>query len=393
MQRRGLWPAVSRRGVAVAPLILIAGLVGAIGPATNATAFPPARTLPHRAVRLIRVGPSGAVYRLSNGAHMAVSPDGVAHVDSQATGSLLTFGWIRAHHQKFGVVVQAVTGPPSFGSFLWIDIGTGEVSKGRFAFQDHGYEFDALGTDWVHVGTDLSSGGISTGTLMGAWGAVDVSYTAEGPPKVHCRGNSVTRPASMTGTVEFSPQEDNGFFGTIRSIHVRRSVLQLGECVGRGGGGGHGRQPCPSQPVMADANQEGDDSFVDFFGSTFRGGHKSTENVNYQQFIGDVSVLHENFVQVSPDGVRMRKGQRVTITAFPGTFMTGSATLLASGPADKDGPYPCGKGKHVTFLTYDGTMSGQPGAPLTADFVTGSVGVPESPDFYYGFLGKEKIRG
>ena len=373
--------------------MLVAALV--VGPAgvAGARAVAPARTLPPRAARMIRLSPSGAVYQLPDGRRMALSRGGARSTARGSFSSILLWGVVRVHGRSFGVSIQA-SKDAGVGRDLMISFGTSRFkSPRRFALQDHSYDFGDLGGDWLQLPPDLSHGRISTGTLMGRWGDVELSFAADGPPTARCGGKNVFQKATVTGTFSFTPQEDNGFFGTISSMHVRKASLWVRRGCGGGGGGGGGRPQCPVQPFTADGMAQTPTTFVDFFGSQLRGRHRALIAVTYQQFIGDVSVLHAIDAISSPSAASLVGGEGARLKGFPNDYEHGSATLTTSGPPQLDGPYPCGRGHSVTYLTFYGTMSGTPGAPLTADFVTGAVSVPESPGGDGGSLGKQKIRG
>ena len=119
--------------------------------------------------------------------------------------------------------------------------------------------------------------------------------------------------------------------------------------------GKHSR--CPIQPFLVEGQHEVPNSLFDFFGSGFRGGHMASLSVSYQQFIGEVSVWHFVDSLTSPRAARLTPGEGAKLQAFRGT------------------------------------MSGNPGAPLTADFVAGAVHVPEPPGRYDATVEKARISG
>jgi len=397
MRRGGRVRRSLRFGGALVPLVLLVGALSAPQFATARTAQPggPVGFRRHTPARLIHIGPAGAVYQLSDGRRMVLSHTGPSHIGGNAFASLFAWGTIRAHGQLFGFSFQASRGPGVDGTDLFLDIGNGRFKSNRqFAFQDHGYEFFGLGSNWVHISPDLSSGTIATGDLMGAWGDIELDFKATGPAVMRCGGKIAHRPAAMTGHFSFTPQRDNGFFGTISSLHVRKSTIWVNRGCNGGGGGGHGRMRCPIQPFTVDGMDQPDDSsFVDFFGSQLRGRHRALIGVNYQQFIGDVSVWHEIDAMTAPGAASLIAGDGARLKGFANNYESGGAVVATSGPPQVDGPYPCGRGKSVTYNTFYGTMSGAPGAPLTAQLVTGPVSVPASPDGYDAFLSKARIKG
>lgn len=381
-----------------AVFITVAGLALA---SSFPSAAAPGRLLPRQLssrqiARLASVGPDRVAYRLPGGQRMIVSREGATIAPAGAGGWLLVLGSVKVRNQTFGIVIQALTalGAGPQDGLLLVNLGIANGPLRRIAFQDHAYEMDSLGTPWVHLRPDLSRGWMSTGDALGPWGSIHLTFTPNGPPVTRCNGRSDLQKADVKGHVRFTPQGDNGYFGTIASIHVVRANMRVFRGQGcRGGGGGYGPFPCPIQPFLVDGNNLGDNEFVDFFGSGLRGGHRALVAVNYQQWVGDVSILHEIFGLVPAGAVQLTRGPGAKLEGIAHAYMSGGARFTSSGPPESDGPHKCGRGRFFTANLYNGALSSTPGSPLTALFVTGAVQVPEAPESYQGFLDKVRITG
>jgi hypothetical protein len=63
------------------------------------------------------------------------------------------------------------------------------------------------------------------------------------------------------------------------------------------------------------------------------------------------------------------------------------ASVRATSDPNVDGPHPCDGGS-VTAESFDGTLTGDPGHPLTARFDMGPMQAPTEPGSWYGFIGR-----
>jgi hypothetical protein len=385
--------------VMLAVLLLVTG--GAVPPAVAASgASVPPGHLPRSAARLVGIGPHGAMYVLPDGHRMALGRAGATLRPKPGAGAmLLVGGWVRAHGKKFGFSLESLSpaggGPQDGVFFSGLGIGHGDFSHDRFGLQFHSYELDSLGTPWVTVRNDASRGRMTTGSALGRWGGLHLTLTAKGAPIVRCGGRHVVQRAQVSGRFAFTPQGDNGYFGTISEMHVTRASIQVfrGRPCGRGfGGGGHGPYRCPSQPLLLNGMHDTHNAFVDFFGSTLRNGRRALIATNYQQWIGDWSIFHEMDAFVGIGAVHLGHHRAVTLTGVPLAFSTGRATFAPQGnPYHAGHRRKCLGHKSYTDLIWNGRLSSAPGDPLTTQFVTGAVRVPESPHGYDGYLDLVRI--
>jgi hypothetical protein len=130
--------------------------------------------------------------------------------------------------------------------------------QGLTTSQDHDWEFH-LPRGAVAIGRRLKSARVHTGTRLGAFGSIDLTFSSARPRKVHTfecgkprrpLERDFRRTGTLRGTMDFTPNE--GTLPDLQLTHVlgtvRRSHFFRGNC--NSGDGGHRPQTCyPQQGV------------------------------------------------------------------------------------------------------------------------------------------------
>jgi hypothetical protein len=198
----------------------------------------------------------------------------------------------------------------------------------------------------------------------------------------------VVQPATVSGTASFTPQGDNGFFGTISAIDVTRASMRVshGPCGGSGGG----RPACDTHSIFVEASELTNDQYTKVMATRFRDDDRAFISMIHVEFGGSVEVYHEINAFVPLADVRFR-GRTGTVVGRSPSFLSGSASFTPNDRPENLGHHKCGHHSIESRTAVFGTLSGTAGSPLTAAFVTGAVSLPEAPDGYEGYLLKVRV--
>jgi hypothetical protein len=197
-------------------------------------------------------GPRGATLRSPSGASallgarrsMLRAPAGIR------SASLVLFGELRAAGRRYGLTVQVFAFEPGTDQSetdIFVALGTDrgiQHFERAWSFEVHGYEAPVRDSSF-HFRSDLSRAHLESGAQLGAWGSIDMRFRAETEINSTCRGRTHTRTGEAHGSFRFTPQHDNGVFGTISRADSpmpscgRRTVIT-------GSQAGEGRLVAPS---------------------------------------------------------------------------------------------------------------------------------------------------
>jgi hypothetical protein len=327
-------------------------------------------------------GPGGGTLRLPSGASaflgarrpMLRAPAGIR------SASLVLFGELRADGRRYGLTAQVFVFKPGgaesetdFFVSLASDRGIHHIAR-TWSFEAHGYDATIRDSSF-HFRRDLSRAHLETAAQLGAWGSIDMRFRADTEIENACRGRTHTRTGEARGSFTFTPQRDNGVFGTISRARFTDAELWTSNC--RSGFGGGGALRCPEPSVMAVGDRFDDRNYQSFFAST-SGFTEETgiESAIWQQFFPRMSVDHFILAEV-PDSRIEDDSDVVRWRGSASLFLPGSASISSEGEPYLDGPYAC-PGAQVTFEEFFGPFLGGPGRPLSAEFATGSMTAPSS---------------
>jgi hypothetical protein len=172
-----------------------------------------------------------------------------------------------------------------------------------WSFEVHGYDATIRDSSF-HFRSDLSRAHLESGAQLGAWGSIDMRFRAETEINSTCRGRTHTRTGEAHGSFRFTPQHDNGVFGTISRARFTDAELWTSNCH-HGFPGGGGTPRCPEPSVMAWADMFHGRDYRSFFAST-EGFTDETgaESAIWQQFFPRMSVEHFILAAVPHSGSR-----------------------------------------------------------------------------------------
>lgn len=221
------------------------------------------------------------------------------------------------------------------------------------ASQQHEYHF-LLDPDTLHYSSDLTSVSFDTGTQLGAFGRIALDFDLTTPLSATCNGRNASGVGTEQGEMTFTPQGDNGFFGTIQRAQFPAVVNLRRACF-------HSVVFCPPAALSL---QEGG-----FWASRNGAGDSATQHVEIDRGIKGypAPVLLYRIIDVTAPAstVELEGESTVHWTTVPKTFLRGRATFTSSG-------FPFSQpfcGGTITF--YDGELRGDPGHKLQASFDTG----------------------
>ena len=325
---------------------------------------------------VVRIDSSGVTYKLPSGTEVTLTrsgpqfafPGGAIHFVSRAnvtapdgTGYELTISAAR------------YLGANQGGTDLFLALQRESSGPSSAALQIHGYDFQ-LPKNALQFSEGEPSALVSTGSGLADFGTIKLAFAPRGNPTSSCNGENERWRGTSSGTVSFTPQGDNGFFGTITQSSFGHAALTvLHGCLGFPDVSRHGKvPPCPAPTFDVDAFSGTQTRYTEVYAAPDPDPGFTDQFATFEVARDPALSIHEVNAVVPAGGVTQGPRRTATITAYPDTFLTGTANYRSKGPGLVDGPYPCTSGE-VVFKTTFGPLTGDPSDPFTAQFDTGAV--------------------
>jgi len=328
----------------------------------------------------VRIDGSGVTYKLPSGTEVTLTRSGPRFVFPSGAISFLSRGDVTAPDgTRYALSISAARflGSNQGGTDLFVVLQRGASGPSSEAVQFHGYDFQ-LPKSALQFSQDGPSALISTDTGLADFGAVKLAFAPSGGPTATCNGENERWRGSASGTVSFTPQGDNGFFGTITRSSFGRAVLNVEHgCLGLPDVAPGKVPPCPQPTFDVDGFSGTQTRYTEVFAAPDPEARLADQYTTFEVVRDPALSIHQVSAIVPRGGVTEGPNRTVTVTTYPGTFLSGVANYRSKGQALIDGPYPC-RGGRVLFKTTFGPLTGAPGNPFTAEFDTGAVVV--SPD-------------
>lgn len=337
---------------------------------------------------IVRVDSSGVTYELPSGTDVTLTRTGPQFAFPSGAIHFVSRGNVSAPDgttYTMSVSATRFLGSNQGGTDLFLLLQRDTSGPSGAAAQFHGYDF-SLPKSALQYSQDEPSALISSGTGLGDFGSVKLAFAPEGSPTPSCNGENERWHGSSSGSVSFTPQGDNGFFGTLTRSSFNAALDVEHGCLGFPEATPHGKvPPCPEPTFDVDGIGGTQTNSTEVFAMPDPDPGLADQFATAEIALDPAIVIHEVDAVVPRGGVTQGPKRTATITTYPGTFLSGSADYRSKGPAVVDGPYPCRTGK-VVFKSTFGPLTGSPGDPFTAEFDTGAVVVP--PDQRDALLGE-----
>jgi hypothetical protein len=381
-------------GMGALTLALVAGLMAAPAGAMGMTPHLRHAQTSGQLATIVSADRHGVTYRLPSGRLLTLGK-GRAHfeqepgtVDFTSTGTISTAAGVDYH-----LSVDATRYlEESYGTIVVVTLEREASGASGKAIQYHTYVFQ-VATSALQFSETGPQALLTTDTGLAEWGSISLSFTSRRGPIDTCHGNAEFWRGSSAGTMSFTPQADNGFFGTIERSVFRTARLSVDTGCG---------YPPPLPPAGitrrcptpgAFAYGETDSLTRSFSIQDAAVGADNDEYATLQIARDPALIIHEIDANSTTSGLIVGLEGTATLVALPDSFMSGSAAFTPEGHFYIQGPYSCGDGRTFRFRYQGGEIAGTPGDPFTVGFDTGAVTMPTDPDdSMYAELDKVIVR-
>ena len=359
----------------LAAALLLAAIVAPDAAAAGETRNAPPPKTSGRLATVVGVGRGGVTYRLPSGLRVLVGSRG-AHVDTphgyvhfRSTGTVVTGSGVVYH---MTVEATRVTGGGGRPTVVSVILARERQSASTSATQLHVYLFQ-LAKGALAFSPDGPLARLSTGDGLGSWGSMRFHFRSERPPTERCGGAFTSWHGSSVGAVSFTPQGDNGFFGTIERSRFRKSVLTFRQSCGHSSASPDRlHRPCPKPNTLLYGDGGSFTRSVQILGLD-RNGRRHKQYLVQQIAADPALVIHQVEAESNDAAVRHGPNGTATMEGFSGSFLTGTADFDPHHRKYRDGPHGCRGGHTFTAHFRPGKVLGERGDPFTAAFDTGAV--------------------